>query len=1098
MIARQVTTSQQEAATSTGKIGGEKKARRLEPGQPVEREIGGSEVHTYEIALDAQKFMQVIVEQRLVNVVVAVLDPRGNQIVQVDRTAGMPEIVPFIAEEAGVYSLTISRVHTGAPSGRYEVRIIEPREPREEDRSLAAAEKVLEEAARLTRVASTKPKALEKFEEALRLAKAGGSQQIESASLQGIAEIYHSRGEERRALEYFTRQLAIQRALGDRPGEGATLNDIGVAYNALGEARKAIEYQKQSLLIEKESGALLQALGTLTNIGFLHESLGEKQEALLSFNEGLRLARTLPAFILVSVVEIPLLNSAGRVLNSLGEEQKAFDYYNRALTNAKEVHAQKGVPDPLIRLLEPSEALTLLHLLFFYNTRGQHSEALDCGNQALTLYRSNGDRLGEVSALVATGRVYKSSGDNEQALLNFNQALTMAGASGFRILEAITLDAIGEAYSAQGKYDRALEYYNQALPIMRALKSLAGEAVTLYDMAKAERQSGSVSQARVSIEAALEIIESLRGHVAGFEFRSAQVASVEEYYEVYIDLLMHSPNSAGAQPGVAAFETAERARARSLLEGLVEGRADIRKGVDPSLLEQERSLLQLLNGKMESRVRLLNGVPAPEKVAALTKEIEALISEYHELSSEIRSKSPQYAALTQPPHLTLSEIQHQLLDADTLLLEYSLGDERSYLWAVTQNSFNSFQLPGRAAIETAARRVYGFLTARTKSYKTPAERRDAITRADAGYQEAAAVLSQMLLGPVATGLKRKRILIVADGLLEYIPFGALEKPEVTGPATDESKSATSKIGKSKAGTLVANRVPVGSAPRPLIADHEIVCLPSASALAALRRETAGRKPAPKLVAVIADPVFDRSDPRIGSAVRSQERRAPGSSVTEPERAPSSFADITRSTQDLGIGEGPGLFPRLPFTRQEAKSILSSSPRGSSWAALDFNANKATASSSELRQFRIVHFATHGLLNNKHPELSGLVFSLFDQKGEPQDGFLQLNDIYNLNLSADLVVLSACQTALGKEIKREGIVGLTRGFMYAGAARVMASLWKVDDEATADLMQLFYHGVIKKGLTPAAALRSAEIAMWKAGKWRSPFYWAGFVIYGEWH
>jgi CHAT domain-containing protein len=138
-----------------------------------------------------------------------------------------------------------------------------------------------------------------------------------------------------------------------------------------------------------------------------------------------------------------------------------------------------------------------------------------------------------------------------------------------------------------------------------------------------------------------------------------------------------------------------------------------------------------------------------------------------------------------------------------------------------------------------------------------------------------------------------------------------------------------------------------------------------------------------------------------------------------------------------------------------------------------------------------------LLNNKHPELSGLVFSLFDKSGAPQDGFLQLNDIYNLNLSADLVVLSACQTALGKEIKREGIVGLTRGFIYAGSARVMASLWKVDDEATAELMKLFYRGVLRKGLTPAAALRSAEVAMWKQGKWRSPFYWAGFVMYGEW-
>jgi len=165
--------------------------------------------------------------------------------------------------------------------------------------------------------------------------------------------------------------------------------------------------------------------------------------------------------------------------------------------------------------------------------------------------------------------------------------------------------------------------------------------------------------------------------------------------------------------------------------------------------------------------------------------------------------------------------------------------------------------------------------------------------------------------------------------------------------------------------------------------------------------------------------------------------------------------------------------------------------------LDFEANKKIATSPELSKYQIVHFATHALLNNRHPQLSGLVLSLVDERGEPQDGFLRLHDIYNMNLSAEMVVLSACQTALGKDIKGEGIVGLTRGFIYAGATRVMASLWKVDDASTAELMRQFYDRKIKNGLTPAAALRSAELAMWKQGTWKSPFYWAGFVIYGEW-
>jgi CHAT domain-containing protein len=151
----------------------------------------------------------------------------------------------------------------------------------------------------------------------------------------------------------------------------------------------------------------------------------------------------------------------------------------------------------------------------------------------------------------------------------------------------------------------------------------------------------------------------------------------------------------------------------------------------------------------------------------------------------------------------------------------------------------------------------------------------------------------------------------------------------------------------------------------------------------------------------------------------------------------------------------------------------------------------------LSQYRIVHFATHGLLNSEHPEFSGLVFSLVNERGKAQDGFLQLQDIYNLNLSADLVVLSSCETALGKEISGEGLVGLTRGFMYAGATRVVASLWNVSDAATARLMADFYRAMEHDGLRPAAALRSAQIQMWKQKRWSSPYFWAAFQIQGEW-
>lgn len=191
-------------------------------------------------------------------------------------------------------------------------------------------------------------------------------------------------------------------------------------------------------------------------------------------------------------------------------------------------------------------------------------------------------------------------------------------------------------------------------------------------------------------------------------------------------------------------------------------------------------------------------------------------------------------------------------------------------------------------------------------------------------------------------------------------------------------------------------------------------------------------------------------------------------------------------------------PRLPFTRNEAETILALTPSGSNKAAFDFAASRTAALSDELGQYRMIHFATHGFLNSLNPELSGLVLALVDEQGATQNGYLLAPEVYNLKLDAtELVVLSACQTGLGKEVAGEGVVGLTRGFMYAGAPRVVVSLWSVNDRATADPMKGFYQGMLAQRLRPAAALRAAQLALWKQQKWQAPYYWAAFTLQGEW-
>lgn len=602
------------------------------------------------------------------------------------------------------------------------------------------------------------------------------------------------------------------------------------------------------------------------------------------------------------------------------------------------------------------------------------------------------------------------------------------------------------------------------------------EALTLNSIAHYERERGELITARSQSEQALNIIESLRARIAIPELRVTYFASVNDCYQFNIDLLMELHQRHPSQGYDAeALRATERARARSLLELLAEAHADIREGVEPVLLERERELQLRLSAKSERQIRLRGSEPAKEQAEGVSKEIKALendikelTSEYQQMQAQIRVKSPRYAALTQPQPLNLQEIQ-QVLDPDTLLLEYALGEERSYLWAVTPGTLNSFVLPPQEEIKTAAKRVYGYLNARNRRElgETPEGRRIRIEQADAKYAKAAAVLSEMILKPVSAQLSKKRLVIVSDGALQYIPFAALPTP-ATRPSRMEANP-------------------------PLIVNHEIVNLPSASTLSLWRHELAGRTTAPMTVAVLADPVFDKNDERVKavSAAKNGVVRA------EPVRQTAFERNIARTVEDL---DGNFRFPpaRLSAAHWEAEQISKLVPKSERMQALDFAANRRTAISSELSKYRIVHFATHAVINSAHPELSGVVFSLVNERGEPQDGFLSVNEIFNLKLPAELVVLSACQTGLGKEVKGEGMLGITRGFMYAGASRIVVSLWSVDDRATSVLMVRFYSRMLQgEKQSPAAALRAAQLAMRSETGWKAPYFWAGFAFQGEW-
>jgi len=613
-----------------------------------------------------------------------------------------------------------------------------------------------------------------------------------------------------------------------------------------------------------------------------------------------------------------------------------------------------------------------------------------------------------------------------------------------------------------------------------------------------ERDRGDTGKARERLESAIAIIESLRADVVSQALRASYFASIQQYFELNIDLLMRQRDQRPSENLAAlGLEQSERSRARSLLEQLTEARADFLRWGDPALIERLRYLQRQINVKAERKMQLANAKAAEDELLTVSKEVASLVIEREQVEAQIRAKKPRDPALTQPQPSSLKEIQ-QLLDENTLLLEYSLGSERSYLWAVTRTGLQSYELPGRAAIEKATRGVYDLLISRQPAPGQTEKQRDA------QYWRQASALSRMLLKPVAGQLCAKRLLIVTEGVLQYIPFGALPAPETgrrrDGETERQGDGETERRRDRETGRWIdretrskGDRLSVSPSPRlpvsptPLIVKHEIVNLPSASMLAVLRRETQKRTPPPKAIAVLADPVFEADDLRVLAAQ--------GKLKSPPQQQVAS-ARSTQTFADQGLTRGAINLSGLPSTRREAEAIRRVAPADGMFA-LGFDANRAKVISPDLRQYRIVHFATHGILDSQNPELSAIVLSLVDQQGQPQDGFLRLHDIYNLNLPVELVVLSACDSALGREIKGEGLVGLTRGFMYAGAARVAASLWKVDDEATAELMAQFYGRMLNDRMSPTAALREAQVAIWRQPRWSAPYYWAAFVMQGEW-
>jgi CHAT domain-containing protein len=1119
-------------------------AKPITSNDVVLRSIEAEATHAYQLVLRAQQFVRITVVQKGVDAVLKVTTPGQRLYREVDSPNGLygPETVSILAQVGGLYSIEIS-VGTAVPGGGYELRVEGPHDAGDADYKRETAEKIFADAQQLRKEARKEVQrskrdelyetAIQKYQEALAIWHDLDDKREQGYSLVNIGRSYKALGKPALALDQLGDALTHLREANDIAGQAFTLNEIGGVhrdfgcqqnaitnyeqalelrlnigdqygqaqlYNNIGLAYSNMGYQAQAAQNLEKSSQLWRALqsrhdemNTLVNAAKAHAEMGDPEVALLQAETVLKYcdeelakknsrlmwsANYLKPYALTNIglvydtwantdeakakyqeafelfqkdgnprAAVEVLDNLGLLHVFLGDATEALKYFQRALVLRDEIKESKG------------KGVTLSNMAHAYILSGDKDEALRQLELALPLSQSVCDKRFEVYTLVRTGMAYVSK-DPRKALEIYQKALKIQQDPDFadERARAITLDKMGEAYTLSGEAVKALEAYEKAIQHWTTMRDEQGRALSLYGIARVERDRHNLANARDRIEEAIRIVEKLRNRVTDRQLQMIYFAGRHDLYALAIDVRMQLYALTNSSVDIeAALSMSEHARARNLIDLLTEALSRSSSGTSSRDADKNIRLQQQINDLTQSLIRF-KSLGAKNDAEMVEQKLLSKFQEQDELLALARKHGLSADITQQAQPLTPHEIQ-QLLDDNTILLEYSLDEEHSHLWTVTRTSIDHHFLAARSDIDKAATQLGQALTSLepkkpgesyvdwSKRWNQPPEH----------YRSSALELSRMVLGPVWSQLGNKRLVIVADGILQYVPFEVL--PSHEPPAEG-----------------FANL---------LLSGNEIVYEPSASALALLR--DVQRASPSKTVAVFADPVFDSDDERVRPSSRSTK------TIPHPARE-----KLLGSLRD--VGDDNFTLSKLDYSLKEANAITAVAPRGSWLKVVGFKANRAAVTSPLLKQFRIVHFATHGIVNNKHPELSGIVLSMVNKRGQEQEGYLTLRDIYYLDLPVQLVVLSACRTGVGKQVPGEGLIGLMRGFMHAGTQSVVVSLWNVDDEATAELMKRFYQHMLGKNQLPqAAALRQAKLEMREHpnGKWRAPYYWAGFIVQGDW-
>jgi CHAT domain-containing protein/Tfp pilus assembly protein PilF len=895
------------------------------------------------------------------------------------------------------------------------------------------------------------------FETALACYQEIGDRAGEGTTLNNIGFIYHSLGRYAQALDTCQQSLAVSQEIGDRAVEGAALNNIGFIYHSLGQHAQALDFYQQSLAVSQEIGDRAGEGTTLNNIGLIYHSLGRYERALDYYQQSLGTQQEIGN----RAGEGTTLTNIGAVYDRLGQYERALDYYQQGLGIAQEMGGRAG------------EGAILNNIGFIYARLGQYAQALDTYRQSLTIRKEIGDRAGEGTTLDNIGGIYDRLGQYAQALEYYQQSLAISQEIGDRAGEGITLNNIGGIYDRLGQYAQALEYYQQSLTIAQEIGGRAEEGTTLNNIGFIYARLGQYPQALEYLQQSLAISQEIGdragesrslNNIGGIYHRLGQYPQALDFYQQSLAISQEIGNRAGE--GITlnsiggihdrlgqytqaldtyrqAMEKLESVRAQAGSEQsrakFIAQYADLyRRTVD--LFHQQGQDSDAFFTTERGRARAFLDSLATGQVRLRDDDAADLLAQEGERYAQrqaIRFALAEARAANPPDPTAVSDLEAEL--------------------AETEAAYQAVQ----EAMAARGAELAALVPGRRQDYVL------SVPQVQELLDEGTTLISYFLLED-----KTLAFIITSDSFetvsLEVTPAQLVTQirdfRDFPGLDTVYPDSAITLYGwlivplKEHLNTphlviiphSVLHYLPFAAltdGQRYLIDDYVLTTLPSASALPFIQ-DNVGRELTKPLVL--------------------------GNPVTGDFDATASFA-----TQREGLGV-------LPFAEQEAKAIAAL------YGVEPFIGRDATEGVVRERaaEAGILHLAAHGFYNPVAP-LSSLIALAPD---EASDGWLTVGEVYGLDLSqADLVVLSACQTNLGELSAGDELVGLTRAFIFAGTPTVVSSLWSVEDESTALLMERFYTH-LRAGVGKAEALRQAQLEVRE--KYPSPYYWAGFVLSGD--